>query len=77
MKIEIYGTGCPKCTKLFENAQEAVKITGVDAEVVKVKDINNIMNAGYMLSHAIAVDGNIKSSGKVLGVDDIKALLTQ
>ena len=76
MKIEIYGTGCPKCRKLFENAQEAVKIKGVDAEVVKVEDINEIMNAGVMMTPAIAVDGSVKSSGKVLGVDDIKGLLT-
>ena len=57
MKVEIYGTGCPKCKKLFENAQEAVKISGVDADVVKVEDINEIMNAGIMMTPAIAIDG--------------------
>jgi small redox-active disulfide protein 2 len=76
MKVEIYGTGCPKCKKLFENAQEAVKISGVDADVVKVEDINEIMNAGIMMTPAIAIDGEIKSSGKLLAVDDIKDLLT-
>ena len=76
MKVEIYGTGCPKCKKLFENAQEAVKISGVDADVVKVEDINEIMNAGIIMTPAIAIDGEIKSSGKLLAVDDIKDLLT-
>ena len=76
MKVEIYGTVCPKCKKLFENAQAAVKISGVDADVVKVEDIHEIMNAGIMMTPAIAIDGEIKSSGKLLAVDDIKDLLT-
>jgi len=75
MKIEILGTGCPKCKKLFENAQEAVKTAGVAAEVVKVQDIQQIMNSGVMITPAIAVDGEVKSAGKVLSVDDIKKMI--
>ena len=60
MKIEILGTGCPKCKKLFENAQEAVKNLGAAADVVKVEDIQQIMNAGVMITPAIAVDGEVK-----------------
>jgi small redox-active disulfide protein 2 len=74
MKIEIYGTGCAKCKKLFENAQAAA---GSDALVVKVEDIEQIMMAGIMMTPAIAVDGEVKSAGKVLSVDEIKTILTK
>lgn len=74
MKIEIFGTGCSKCKKLFENAQAAA---GTDAEVVKVEDIQQIMNAGVMLTPAIAIDGEVKSAGKVLSVDEIKKMISK
>jgi small redox-active disulfide protein 2 len=76
MKIEILGTGCPKCKKLFENAQEAVKNLGTGADVVKVEDIQQIMNAGVMFTPALAVDGEVKSAGKVLSVDEIKKIIS-
>ena len=76
MKIEILGTGCPKCKKLFENAQEAVKTLGTSAEVVKIEDIQQIMNAGVMITPAIAVDGEVKSAGKVLSVDEIEKIIS-
>lgn len=72
MKIEILGTGCPKCKKLYEITKEAVKETGSDAEVVKVEDIQQIMNMGVMMTPAIAVDGQVKASGKIPKIDDIK-----
>jgi small redox-active disulfide protein 2 len=77
MKIEILGTGCAKCKKLYENARQAVKDLDVNAEVVKVEDIQDIMNAGVMMTPALAVDGDVKSTGKLLGVDDIKKILTR
>ena len=77
MKIEILGTGCAKCKKLYENAQQAVKDLKVNAEVVKVEDIRDIMNAGVMITPALAVDGDVKSTGKLLGVDDIKKILAK
>jgi small redox-active disulfide protein 2 len=76
MKIEILGTGCPKCKKLFENAQEAVQNLGTSAAVVKVEDIQQIMNAGVMLTPALAVDGEVKSAGKVLSVDEIRKIIS-
>jgi small redox-active disulfide protein 2 len=75
MKIEILGTGCPKCKKLFENAQEAAKALGIAAEIVKVEDIQQIMNAGVMITPALAVDGEVKAAGKVLSVDEIKKII--
>ena len=75
MRIEILGTGCPKCKRVFQNAEEAVKALNLEAEVVKVEDIQEIINAGVMLTPALAVDGEVKSVGKVLSVDEIKKIL--
>jgi len=76
MKIEILGTGCPKCKKLTENAEEAVKELGINAEIVKVTKINEIMGYGVMVTPALAVDGKVKSAGKVLSKDEIKEILS-
>jgi small redox-active disulfide protein 2 len=75
MKVEIFGTGCPKCKKLFEHAQQAVKSLNIDVEVVEVEDIQKIVEAGVMMTPALAVDGQIKSTGKILSVDEIKKIL--
>ena len=72
MKIEILGTGCPKCAKTIENAKEAVSIAGIEAEIIKVTQINDIMNYGVMVAPALAIDGNVKVSGRVPEVDEIK-----
>ena len=52
MKIEILGTGCAKCQKLEELVHEAVKESGVKAEISKVKDIKQIMAYGVMTTPA-------------------------
>lgn len=75
MKIQILGTGCAKCTKLTHNAEEAVKESGITAEVEKVTDLNKIMDYGVMMTPGLVVDGQVKSVGKVLSVDEIKKLL--
>lgn len=75
MKIEILGSGCAKCRKLYENTLEALRESGVDAEVAKVEDIKKIMEYGVMTTPAIVVDGVVKASGKVLSSKEIKALL--
>lgn len=74
-KIQILGTGCAKCMKLAENAHEAAKAAGVEFEIEKVTGINDIMNYGVMITPALAVDGVVKSVGKVLSVEEIKKLL--
>jgi small redox-active disulfide protein 2 len=73
--IQILGTGCPKCKKLSENAEAAAKTLGIDYELVKVTDINEIARLGAMMTPGLAIDGELKSSGKVLSPDEIKALL--
>lgn len=72
MKIQILGTGCPKCHKLAEEAETAAKELGLSYELVKVTDINEIMGFGVMMTPALAVDGNVKFVGKVPGVEEIK-----
>jgi len=74
-KIQILGTGCPKCRKLAENAEAAAKELGIEYELVKVTDINEILKFGVMMTPAFAVDGDVKSSGKVLSIADIKEIL--
>ena len=75
MRIEILGTGCPKCKSLEENAIKALSESGKDAEVIKVTDINKIIEYGVMSTPAIVIDGDVKSYGVVLGVEEIKKWL--
>jgi len=75
MKVQILGTGCPKCKQLTANVEAAVAELGLDAQVEKVTDIKQIMGFGVMITPALAVDGVVKSSGKVLSTDDIKTVL--
>lgn len=76
MKISILGTGCPKCKKLAENAEIAAKELSVDYNLEKVTDINQIMGFGVMMTPALAIDGKVVSSGKVLSSEDIKPFLS-
>ena len=72
MRIEILGMGCPKCKKLYENAQTAAKELNIQAEIVKVEDIKKIMDYGLMVTPAIAVDGEVKAAGRIPLPDEIK-----
>ena len=74
-RIQILGTGCPKCKLLFANAETAVKSAGIEAQIEKVEKIVDIMKFGVMSTPALAVDGVMKSVGKVLSPDDIKKYL--
>ena len=71
MKIEVLGTGCPNCKKIAENAEKAVETLGVDAEIVKVDKIQDIMDYGVMMTPALAIDGELKVSGKVPSPEQI------
>lgn len=74
-KIQILGTGCPKCKTLTANAEAAVKTLGVAATVEKVEKLADIMKFGVMMTPALVVDGQVKSAGKVLSAEDIKQFL--
>jgi small redox-active disulfide protein 2 len=74
-KLQILGTGCPKCKKLAENAEMAAQALGIEYTIEKVTDINEIMKMGVMMTPALAVDGEIKVVGKVPDPDGIKELI--
>lgn len=75
-RIQILGTGCPKCKKLSENAESAAKEAGIEYEIEKITQINDIMKMGVMITPALAIDGDVKFVGKVASPDEIKAMLT-
>jgi len=74
-KIQILGTGCPKCKKLAENAEQAAKELGIEYDIEKVTNLNEIMGFGVMVTPALVVDGNVKVVGKVSSADEIKKML--
>ena len=74
-KLQILGTGCPKCKKLTENAEAAAKELGIEYEIEKVRDISKIMDFGVMMTPALAVDGEVKVVGKVASVEEIKNII--
>lgn len=76
MKIEILGMGCYRCEMLYENAKKAIAEKGIQTEIVKVEDMGKITEYSVMMMPALVVDGEIKSSGKVLSVEEIKEWLT-
>ena len=76
MKIEVFGTGCAKCHLLEKHVEEAVRETGIQAEVVKVDDIVEIMKRGIIFTPGLAIDGATKVSGRVPSVKEIRELLT-
>ena len=73
--IEVLGTGCMKCKRLLKNVEKAVKETGIEADIVKVEDINAIMDRGVMLTPALIINGELRVSGRVADVKEIAALL--
>ncbi|MDS4030678.1 MAG: thioredoxin family protein [Candidatus Contendobacter sp.] len=75
MKLQILGKGCARCVTLGEHAATAAKELGLEYELEKVTDINAIIDAGITHTPALVVDGEIKSTGKVLSVEEIKKLL--
>ncbi|MEF8788471.1 MAG: thioredoxin family protein [Planctomycetota bacterium] len=74
--IQILGTGCPKCNKLQENAEAAAEELGIEYELEKVTDVNEISEYGVMMTPALAVDGDVKVAGKVADPDEIKDYLS-
>jgi len=76
-KIEVLGTGCAKCKRLFANAEQAVKDLKITAEVVKVDDLDEIVNRGVMLTPALFINGEVVAEGRVPDVNEIKSMLTE
>jgi len=76
MKLQILGAGCAKCALLEQHAREAVNELGIEATVEKVTDIDTIAAMGVMSTPALAIDGTIRSAGRVLTTAQIKALIS-
>lgn len=75
-KIQILGTGCPKCRKLTEASEATARELGIEYELEKVKDINEIMKFGVMMTPALVVDGVVKAAGKIPDEDELKKMLS-
>ncbi len=76
-KIEVIGTGCAKCKRLLANAEQAVKELKVAAEVIKVDDIDEIVNRGIMMTPALFIDGKVRAEGRVPDVNEIKRMISE
>ena len=75
MRIEVLGTGCPKCRKLTENVTRAAQELGLECEVAKVTEIADIVARGVMMTPALVVDGEVKLMGKAANAKHVKDLL--
>ena len=76
-KIEVVGTGCAKCKRLLANAQQAVKDLKITADVIKVDDIDEIVNRGIMLTPALFINGKVRAEGRIPDVNEIKTMLSE
>jgi len=74
-KLQILGPGCPKCEELAKRTEEAAKALGVDYELEKVKDLNQMMSMGVFMTPALVVDGEVKVVGKVPSEEEIKKMI--
>jgi small redox-active disulfide protein 2 len=76
MQVQVLGTGCPKCQQTVENAKAAAEAAGVQIELVKVDKPAEIAKFGVMFTPAVAIDGDVKVSGRAATVDEIKEWLS-
>jgi len=74
-KIQILGTGCPKCNKLAELANTTATELGIEFTLEKVTDINEILGFGVMMTPALVIDGNVEVTGRVPSIEEIKKFL--
>ena len=76
MKIKVLGTGCPKCKKLYAEAEKAVAQSGQPAELEKVEKIDEIMKYGVMMTPALVIDEEVKATGRIPGASEIVTWIT-
>lgn len=77
MKVQILGTGCPKCRLLKANTEEAIAGLDADVEMEEVTDLDTMMDMGMLVSPGFAIDGELQLAGKVLTSDQVKTLILQ
>lgn len=76
MQIKVYGPGCKNCVNLADNVKKALEKTGIEAEVVKVEDMKEIVEAGIMSTPAVGIDDDVKIKGRVASVEEIIELIS-
>ncbi|MDY6827078.1 MAG: thioredoxin family protein [Bacillota bacterium] len=76
MEIKVLGTGCPKCNKLEKLVEEVLEETQIEAKVKKESDLNEIARAGVMITPALMINGEVRTSGKVPSKEELKAMIT-
>ena len=76
MKIEVVGPGCARCITTEKNVREAVRQLGISAEITKITDVAEFAKKGVMFTPGGIIDGQVKFSGKIPTVDEIKGILT-
>ena len=74
--VKVLGPGCPKCLELLKQTEQAIKELGLECTVTKITDIQEIVSYGVMMTPALVVDGQVKMTGKVPSLDEIKKLLS-
>jgi small redox-active disulfide protein 2 len=74
-KLQVLGPGCPKCEELAKRTEEAAKALGLDYELEKVKDLNQMMAMGVFMTPALVVNGEVKSVGKVPSDEELKKMI--
>ncbi|HJJ35519.1 MULTISPECIES: thioredoxin family protein [Methanocorpusculum] len=75
-KIEVLGTGCAKCKRLFANTEQAIKELNITVDLVKIEKLDEITERGVMMTPALIIDDEIAAEGRVPDVKEIKAMLT-
>jgi small redox-active disulfide protein 2 len=76
-KIQILGGGCAKCQQLYANTESAAKALNLEYQIEKISDLQEIAKRGIMMTPALAVDGVVKSSGRLLSSEQIKSMLAE
>ena len=73
--LQILGTGCSKCERLTEQVEQAAKELGIEHQIEKVTDIEQIISFGVMMTPALAVDGQVKAAGNIPSLEELKRLM--
>lgn len=74
-RIQVLGPGCAKCERLWKNAEEAVRQSGIESQVEKVTEISEIVAFGVLMTPALVIDGQVRAVGKIPSADEIAAML--
>lgn len=77
MKLEVLGTGCTKCKRMYDNVTEAVKKSGVQAEVVKIEALEEIVSRGVMMTPSLFLDGEEVVAGRVPTFNEIMEIIQE